>query len=392
MRTAIVLPRQYEGQFVYEAKKSGLATKLNIDIPNALSAEEEAELDEFMYARAWGTRQKIFQMVLLFDEIIIPGIEPINDYRGLEETGFFSFSSIDDYFNYASENELYDECMATSEYLKPVLIPALYKRISRYYDNDVRGISKKKFVENIYRAFFEGMQTGRFTMTSRMQEAIELSDVRRALKREHFYMMHGTPKWIRDGIQCVSICDELFSDVAYEYEYLNMLLDYANKQNANIINCDYQLAKIGCGDADVSNMLKNYANIRIECKRAIGELPHLTSLQDVIALKEKRGSDITRLRRVLGEFEETVRSDGKEKAMRKIQHDIELATKDLNRNIPHLTKVGNWATILSVPITVAETLLHSLPVAGFPAGVIGTASLIGSKIMEKNSGWVQIVR
>lgn len=74
---------------MYEAKKSGLATKLNIDTPNALSAEEDAEIDEFMYARAWITRQKIFQMVLLFDEIIIPGIDPLNDYSRLEETGFF---------------------------------------------------------------------------------------------------------------------------------------------------------------------------------------------------------------------------------------------------------------------------------------------------------------
>lgn len=59
----------------------------------------------------------------------------------------FSFSSIDDYFNYASENELYDECIATSEYLKPVLIPVLYKRISRYYDNYVRDISKKNLLK-----------------------------------------------------------------------------------------------------------------------------------------------------------------------------------------------------------------------------------------------------
>ena len=256
----------------------------------------------------------------------------------------------------------------------------------------MRDISKKKFVENIYCSFFEGIQTGKFTMTSRMQEAVELNDVRRVLKRERTYMMHGTPRWIRDGLQCVSIYDELFSEVAYEYEYLNMLLDYANIRNANIVNCDFQLAKIGCGNADVSNMIKNYTNIRIECKKVIGELPHLTSLQDVITLKEKRGSDITRLRRVLGEFEETIRSAGKEQAMRKIQHDIELATRDLNRNIPRLTKVGNWTTMLSVPITVAEGLLHSLPVAGLPTGVIGAASLIGSKIMEKNSRWVQIVR
>lgn len=392
MRTAIVLPRQYEGQFVYEAKKSGLATKLHIDAPNTLSAEEAFEIDELMYARAWSTRQKIFQMVLLFDEIIIPGIDPINDYSGLEETGFFSFSSLDDYLNYASENELYDECIATSEYLKPVLIPVLYKRISCYYDNFVRGISKKKFVENIYHAFFEGMQTGKFAMTPKMQEAIELSEVKRVLKRAHNYMRDGTPKWIRDGLQRVSIYSELFSEVAYEYEYLNMLLDYANLRNANIVNCDFQLAKIGCGNADISNMLKNYTNIRIECKKAIGELPHITSLQDVITLKEKRGDDITRLRCVLGEFEETIRSAGKEQAIRKIQHDIQLATKDLNRNIPYLTKVGSWTTILSVPITVAEGLLHSLPVVGFPTSVIGAASLIGSKIMEKNSRWVQIVR
>lgn len=185
MRNAVVLPRSYEAQLIYEARKCGLAEKIYIDIPDALSPQDEEELDKQLYARKWSERQKIFQIVLLFDEIIVPGIDPTNDYQGLAESGYFSFSSIDDYFRYATENNLYENCIAVSSYLKPALMPILLKKLTSSYNNDVKGISKRKFAENIYDAVFTMVEKGKFNFSPKMCEAFEKSEIRYDLSQKN---------------------------------------------------------------------------------------------------------------------------------------------------------------------------------------------------------------
>lgn len=392
MRNAVVLPRSYEAQLIYEARKCGLAEKIYIDIPDALSPQDEEELDKQLYARKWSERQKIFQIVLLFDEIIVPGIDPTNDYQGLAESGYFSFSSIDDYFRYATENNLYENCIAVSSYLKPALMPILLKKLTSSYNNDVKGISKRKFAENIYDAVFTMVEKGKLNFSPKMCEAFEKSEIRYDLSRKKIYESFDFPEDHKDFLlKKITLWTYLCGEIQYEYEYLNMLLDYANSRNANIINCEYQLAKIGCENTDISNMLTNYATIRLECKNIIGTLPRMNSLKDVLELKDKRHKEIFKLRQVLTEFENTVRHSGKRAAIEKVNRDIQLAVKDLNNSSSLFSKIGTWTTMLSVPVTVAEAMLHSPPIIGLPIGLLGTAALVDSKIKEKNN-WVHIMR
>lgn len=367
-------------------------SQVNIDIPDALSPQDEEELDKQLYARKWSERQKIFQIVLLFDEIIVPGIDPTNDYQGLAESGYFSFSSIDDYFRYATENNLYENCIAVSSYLKPALMPILLKKLTSSYNNDVKGISKRKFAENIYDAVFTMVEKGKLNFSPKMCEAFEKSEIRYDLSRKKIYESFDFPEDHKDFLlKKITLWTYLCGEIQYEYEYLNMLLDYANSRNANIINCEYQLAKIGCENTDISNMLTNYATIRLECKNIIGTLPRMNSLKDVLELKDKRHKEIFKLRQVLTEFENTVRHSGKRAAIEKVNRDIQLAVKDLNNSSSLFSKIGTWTTMLSVPVTVAEAMLHSPPIIGLPIGLLGTAALVDSKIKEKNN-WVHIMR
>ena len=87
MRTTIILPRDYENQFIYEARKCGLATKLDIPMPCPLLPEQEDILDQAMFSRFGARKQKIFQMVLLFDDIIIPAIHYTNVFTKLTILG-----------------------------------------------------------------------------------------------------------------------------------------------------------------------------------------------------------------------------------------------------------------------------------------------------------------
>jgi len=394
MRTAVVLPRRYEGQLLYEAKKSGLAIEHEIPVPGGLTREENEELDNNLYGTAWALRQKMFQMILLFDEIIIPGISPLNDYQRLMDTGFFSMSTIDDYMSYATEKDLYSECGLTSKYLKPALLPILHKKLSQHYDGAVKGLSKRKFAENIYDAFFEAAEKGKALFSPEMVKAFEKSELTYDVRREIAYnTKHYFPKEsIEFLMKNLDLWTYLSHQIAYEYEYINMLLDYANERNANIVNCEYQLAKIGCENMDISSMVKNYATIRVECKNIIGTLPKLNSLQEVLELKSNNHKSIVRLRQVLSEFEDTLRHSGGDNAIKNIKHDVELAVKDVNRKSSSLSKIGAWTTILSVPISIAEALLGSLPVVGIPIGLLGTTALIATKHIEHKNSWVHVVR
>ena len=391
MRTTIILPRDYENQFIYEARKCGLATKLDIPMPCPLLPEQEDILDQAMFSRFGARKQKIFQMVLLFDEIIIPAIDPTNDYTKLTNSGFFHISSLEEYMQYARTNNLYDDCVEDSLYLKHALLPILYKGLTSFYENDISTISKKAFAENLYDGFFTSKATGKVVFSPDMNKAIEKAIARKKIQR----ICHYTTSNI--GFDSYLINDKLlfyefWESIASEYEYLNMLLDIVNNHNANLINCEYPLAKIGCETFDISHMLNNYATVRIECKDIINMLPKPESLIDVIKLKEKKRKEIHKLQQVLSEFEHTVRYSGKAEAIEKIRHDAKLAVKELNQGLDYLSKVGTWTTVLSVPISVAENLLHIPSVIGIPIGITGTVALLSAKIKEKNNGWINIIR
>ena len=384
MRTAVILPRKYEGKLIYEAQKCGLAKKIDLPTPNALTNEQEESVNKYLYSKLHVIKQKIFRMVLLFDEIIIPGIDPTNDYTGLEASGFFDFSTIDEYIQYGQKHNLYEDCVATSDYLKPALLPVLRKRLSSYYDNDIKDLSKAKFAENIYDTFFTEVESGGSVQTPKMRKAMQIARDRYSLSQKTLSVQQNMSDADRAIFSKFSTLDALLSgEIAYEYEYLNMLLDLSNERSANIVNCEYQLAKIGCSDSDMSIMLDNYATIKVECKNMIGALPKLNSLLEVIDFKNKKRKEIARLRNVLSEFEDIVRTSGRDVAIKNIKHDAELAVRDLNRNISTLAKIGCWTTILSVPITIAESMLHIPPVIGLPVGILGTGSLISSIVTKK---------
>lgn len=391
MRTTIILPRDYEGQFVYEARKCGLATKIDIPGPNAFSSVQEDALDQALYFHYGARKQKIFQMVLLFDEIIIPAIDPTNDYSQLQKSGYFNISSLDDYMHYAQKNKLYDDCIADSLYLKHALLPVLNKRLTSFYDNDIKTISKRRFAENLYDAFFASKATGNIQLSPDMKKAVDLVIARKKRQRELHYSIHNIEydDYLTNN---ALLFYEIWENIASEYEYLCMLLEMAYERNAYFINCEYRLDKIGCEKTDMSYMLDDYATICIECQDIIRMLPKPTSLIDVIRIKESKEKEIRRLRQILSEFESTVRSSGKADAIKSVRHDAQLAVKDLNQGISSLTKVGKWTTMLSVPIAIAEDLLHMHPFVGVTVGTVGMMALIQTEIKKRNSGWINILR
>jgi hypothetical protein len=242
MRTAVILPRHFESQFVYEAEKCGLATRIDMShiIPNALSLEAEKQFDIEMYERCYAMKQKIFQMILLFDEIIIHGIMPTHEYSKLTETGFFSLSNLENFMAYPFENGLYDDCVAVSQYLKPALLPSLKKNIGRWYIIRDKRISIQKFVETIYDAVFEGVQNNNVFLLKKIENLLRLNEHEFYSWRELFFERYQCDEVYKDYERNhQTLWKRLAGEITYEYEHLNTILDISNKRDANIVNCEY---------------------------------------------------------------------------------------------------------------------------------------------------------
>lgn len=133
-----------------------------------------------------------------------------------------------------------------------------------------------------------------------------------------------------------------------------------------------------------------YQTIRVACEELFGELPVLTSIDDVLRIKDENQKDIIRLREVLGGVEESLR-ECHLSGISKAKHDVELAVRDLNANAKY-DKVATWATYLSLPVGIVETLLTLLPVCGITCSALGTAATLASKQTVRQNSWIQIVR
>jgi len=393
MRTAIVLPSKYEAQLIHESKKCGLTKEIDIEPPYPMTKKEYRKLEKTGFNLSKKNKRELFQMILLYDEIIVPGIDPTYNYDDLIETQLFSITSIDEYLSYASNVNLYENCDVNSQYLKPALLPVVYDEIASYYNSSVKEISKSDFVENIYNAYFTKKTNGNTMFSSGMEKAFDLSASEYRERQENRLASRTISKEIKDALRKNNTLWSFLSTcISYNYEKLNMLLDYANERNAVIMNCEYSLDKIGCYDYDSSSLISNYATIKAECKDIIGKLPEVTTLHELIDLKESKRNAIYRLRSVLNEFEDTLRNSGKESAIKKIKHDTELAVKDLNQGVARLETVSEWTLILAISCNIAEIIISGFPSLSLPIDIIGATALIKSKYMKKKNSWVNIIR
>ena len=59
--------------------------------------------------------------------------------------------------------------------------------------------------------------------------------------------------------------------------------------------------------------LEAYQILKCECQNIIGTLPIFSSMSDVFRIKEKRRQDVYRLREVLSNLENVLRTDGRER-------------------------------------------------------------------------------
>lgn len=385
MRNSIIIPAKFDDIFRMEAKKSGLI-KLNEEkereymesAPSMINLESRLEKK---YARWYKTRQKLFQMILLYDEIIIPTAAPQYYYDELENAGNFTIYSLEDFFHYRPMLE--EEHIFYAKYLKPAILPVLKKEYKELFPILEKGVSLNSILSNLYDCVLG------ITSEMNLSTVLSIEGNKEAFKTAS---NHRLDSYFTNGIKDKEFYIELFLSIIPMYEELCWELDISLKNNSYIINSKYELSKIGCDiySKDIKTQHKAYEIIKLECSKTIGNLPHMNNLTDVLTLKEKRKTDIKNLREVLNNLETVIKEQGTEKAVIKAANDVQKAAKSLSKGNT-LADVGKWLTLISVPVTVAE-ILYNLPPTSSLITVCGAGVCLNEQFNKNKGGWCEVVR
>lgn len=380
MKNSIILPSEFETIFMIEARKGGYIK--HIDIGRDFSQIDSWEEQE--NAKKYRTKQKLFQMLLLYDELIFPDADPTYEYEKLQEQGGISIYPIDDYLQY---NPLLEEGhLEFAEYLKPAIIPVASKIIRSYIRENNSDVTYNDIVSNIYDYALGIEKTMDAEVVKILNVNEELYKMRHHERTEKMLALNAPPAMFKDRF-----FHDLQEIVKTEYRTLCWELDISTKQGAYIINSKYQLSKIGCEELEktAASSLAAYKILKCECAKIIGELPRMDNLDDVFELKTRRKKDIKNLKEELENLENIIKTEGKEQAIKKATEDVKKASNALaKRNA--LETIGKWTTLLSVPIGIVDELFCSPISHGL--SIVATGGLITDEIIKSKNSWCEIVR
>lgn len=385
MRNNLILNSEYEYILLREARKSGYFNKIPYpDGVDWLSREESDNIYEEINGKIGKNKiNNLYQMLLLYDCVTIPSFIEWDDYSKLEQTGYIKINTYDSMKKYMSN--LYGNLdYEYGQYIKPALFSSIKKIIKNY--NYCKFESDEKFTSIIYDLYlmskidvinFQKMVNDNIIMLSFNAnvfrgKVIEPVKFHQNIVMNYIYFLFN---WLEVNV------DNLLWDINLSYSY-----------NAIILNSEYDIERIGLNqEVNPKDDFNTYRTLKVELKKIIGVLPHANSLEEIFYLKDKHEKDIIRLRTVIDELEYVLREYGKEKMIIEASNNIKKASKELAKT-DKLDEVSKWATYLSVPTTVVETILSLPPIAGLSLGIAGTYTTKKANDIKRKNNWLSVIR
>jgi len=390
MRQSIILPGKFEPVFLYEARKTGLIEELPSYADDLYNKEELAEanhLYDIILESKKETRKKIFRMLLLFEEIILPQASPVYDYNQLQSVGNFRIISFEEFYY---DNPIYkEEHVLYAEQLKPAIIPVAEKELKRYFKVIPENINYSNFVSDLYDTIINGRK-----LSPKYNQVSEINRVLFNLRNEKFLLKAEIEKWPENLRADKRFYADVSRLIQRMYEDLCWQLQISSDNDATIMNCEYQLANIGCEmlAGDVESIMDAYKILRVECGKILGTLPEVKSIQEALHIKEKRHHDLHNLRQELAHLEYEIRNAGNIAAVEKAAKDISKASKALSIGST-VSKVNKWTTNLLLPMGIISMFSKSPEIAigtGILTAAGRSATIIGEKI-SKGNNWFELL-
>lgn len=391
MRDAIILPHNYELLLIYEAERSGVIKQL-YNPADELYDEYDLAAGKKYYQQLMdekiSDKQNLFRMLLLFDDIILSNVTQDYAYDNLIKTGMFSIFYMEDALEADPIHQ--DGHIEYATYLKPAILPVFEDAVKPYfkYGQAVDGFSN--FVSDLYDYILLKKE-----IPSKHYDFIKYNKA--LFDKKNIDNIRMLKSKFGDIPPCLT-SRRFFSDISgllcVLYESLCWQLEISSKKDAAIIDCDFELANIGCEEyvKDISGSMEEYNILKVECGKIIGELPQINSIQEVFQLKERRHRDIHNLKQELSGLEYEIRNGNSVKAVEKAAEDIRKASKALSKG--HLvSRVTKWTNVFLIPIGIASMFI-SEPQISIGAGILSvvgrTSNFIETTIKDKNK-WFEII-
>lgn len=390
MRQSIILSNEYEQLFLHEAQKSGLIELLPSYADKLYDSEKLKETESFY--NAWldsqvEKKQNLLRIILLFDEIILPQAPGEYDYQRLKNNEGFKIIPFDDYYY---DNPIQKEGHKQyAQYLKSAILPVAEKDLRSYFSIVPPNIEYSEFISDLYDTVLLNKK-----LHNKYKEIVRINKKSFDLRNTAYFKRAD----LLELPEMLGQKRRFFTDVSglivVMFEDLCWQLQISSDNDSTIMNCDYQLANIGCEsfDGELGPAADAYKILRVECGKALGTLPEVKSIQEVVRLKEMRRHDIHNLKQELSRLEYEIKNSGSISAVEKAATDISKASKALSVGNA-VSKVTRWTTRFLLPLTVASLFLHR-PEVTFGSGVVTTIGLtttaIGDFLSQKNN-WLELL-
>ena len=371
MRQSIILSNEYEQLFLHEAQKSGLIELLPSYADKLYDSEKLKETESFY--NAWldsqvEKKKNLLRIILLFDEIILPQAPGEYDYQRLKNNEGFKIIPFDDYYY---DNPIQKEGHKQyAQYLKSAILPVAEKDLRSYFSIVPPNIEYSEFISDLYDTVLLNKK-----LHNKYKEIVRINKKSFDLRNTAYFKRAD----LLELPEMLGQKRRFFTDVSglivVMFEDLCWQLQISSDNDSTIMNCDYQLTNIGCEsfDGELGPAADAYKILRVECGKALGTLPEVKSIQEVVRLKEMRRHDIHNLKQELSRLEYEIKNSGSISAVEKAATDISKASKALSVGNA-VSKVTRWTTRFLLPLTVASLFLQR-PEVTFGSGVVTTIGL-----------------
>lgn len=390
----LILSGKYEKAFIGKAISDGYSVPQGTQDDPSLEGTIEWNY-ETLYKHN-KNKNKVLQMFLLFDQVTVLGAETLYDHSKLVDTGLVEVVTIDDNSELAGEVDLEDsDIKSYAKFIGDIVI----NHLAETRANSISRDRLKKFkltAKNFYSCIYDTLFNDR--------KNVSLENEHKVLRYTEYMGNINYEKYKNTTLSIfhknIESSTSHFAtvhsrDILMALGELMTMLELSVKNNAILMQSDFCLENLESDYGtfvgnEVTNLLEGYQILRISLEESIGTLPHLKTIDDVLRLKEKKSRDIKRLRCVLSEITNDLRS-GRGHALKRAQYEIKQATKELNFGTK-VSKISKWATYLSLPIGVIESIYSLPPIMGLTTGAVGAATTLSPDLIKKKNNWIQVVR
>ena len=383
MANSVILPGSYQDLLIYEGFKSNL-------LEDTLDMSNDPDFDvnviprqrEQAYKIYRNQRQKFFQTILLYDNLILPEADPTVNFGRLDDYGFKIYE-IEESLGYDARTESDYDLKVIS--LKNAIVDKFVERHKFAFPQIELSASPKEIAEAIYDECFN-------LRTLNESEKNEIKKLMLYIKRR---AMSITPSDYdsRDTEFLSNLTSNVFSEMSFLYNDINWLLNLSADNNAYIINSGYNLTDLG--------IVKNkkfdaYRTLKIAYKDAINELPGFNNLKEVLNTKKQKKRELNGLRCEISAIEQILSSNNPDrelKALEKATNDLKLAVAAVNKGLPIIEAVGGFSTVIGIPMSASSFFCSAIPlsITGLAIAVTGGAMFVVGKKLEKKK-WCEIIR